>query len=177
MLGTLRGSIVNNLWWVIMVTILSTAFGLAVAVLADRAKGENVAKSLIFLPLAISFVGAGVIWTLIYQTSNVNKPQTGVLNAIWIGLGELSNSGWQKWLVVAVALAIVGGLVYVAWSGRARRELQPGGGRRRHRRAAGRLDRRSSCSAASAATSRPTTAGWRRRSPTWSPTSRTTTCG
>ena len=98
MLGTLRGSIVNNLWWVIVVTILSTAFGLAVAVLADRAKGENVAKSLIFLPLAISFVGAGVIWTLIYQTRNVSKPQTGVLNAIWIGLGELSNSGWQKWL-------------------------------------------------------------------------------
>ena len=69
MLGTLRGSIVNNVWWVIVVTILSTAFGLAVAVLADRAKGENVAKSLIFLPLAISFVGAGVIWTLIYKTA------------------------------------------------------------------------------------------------------------
>jgi ABC-type sugar transport system permease subunit len=116
-LGTLRGSIVNNVWWVIVVTILSTAFGLAVAVLADRANGENVAKSLIFLPLAISFVGAGVIWTLIYQTRNVSKAQTGVLNALWIGLGELSNSGWQKWLVAAVALAIVAGLAYVGWSG------------------------------------------------------------
>ena len=59
MLGTLRGTIFNNIWWVIVVTSLATAFGLAVAVLADRAKGENVAKSLIFLPMAISFVGAG----------------------------------------------------------------------------------------------------------------------
>ena len=58
-----------------------------------------------------------MIWTLIYQTRNVSKAQTGVLNAVWIGLGELSNSGWQKWLVVAVALAIVAGLAYVAWSG------------------------------------------------------------
>ncbi len=61
--------------------MLSTAFGLAVAVLADRAKGENIAKSLIFLPMAISFVGAGVIWTLMYQPRNISDPQTGVLNA------------------------------------------------------------------------------------------------
>jgi alpha-glucoside transport system permease protein len=116
-LGTLRGSIVNNVWWVIVVTILSTAFGLAVAVLSDRAKGENVAKSLIFLPLAISFVGAGVIWTLIYQTRNVSKAQTGVLNALWIGLGELSNSGWQRLVVAAVVLAIVAGLAYLGYHG------------------------------------------------------------
>lgn len=116
-LGTLRGSIVNNIWWVIVVTLLSTAFGLAVAVLADRAKGENVAKSLIFLPMAISFVGAGVIWTLIYQTRNVSKPQTGVLNAAWIGLGELSNSGWQRWVVAAVILAVVAGLAYIGYQG------------------------------------------------------------
>ena len=140
-LGTLRGSIVNNLWWVIVVTILSTAFGLAVAVLSDRAKGENVAKSLIFLPLAISFVGAGVIWTLIYQTRNVSKPQTGVLNALWIGLGELSNSGWQKWLVVGRGAGDRRRARLRRLERATRRELQPGGGRRRHRRAVGRLDR------------------------------------
>ena len=50
----------------IVVTSLSTAFGLGVAVLADRAKGENIAKSLIFLPMAISFVGAGIIWRFMY---------------------------------------------------------------------------------------------------------------
>jgi len=116
-LGTLRGSIVNNLWWVLTVTLLSTSFGLAVAVLADRAKGENVAKSLIFLPMAISFVGAGVIWTLIYKPRNIKEPQSGLLNAIWFGLGELSNSTVQKWIVFLVAMAIVAGLGYLAWTG------------------------------------------------------------
>ena len=75
-----------------MVTALATAFGLAVAVLADRARGENIAKSMIFLPMAISFIGAGIIWRFMYVTRNVTRPQTGVLNAIWVGLGELSNS-------------------------------------------------------------------------------------
>ena len=56
-----------------MVTALATAFGLAVAVLADRARGENIAKSLIFLPMAISFVGAGIIWRFMYVTRNVTK--------------------------------------------------------------------------------------------------------
>lgn len=116
-LGTLRGSLVNNLWWVLTVTLLSTALGLAVAVLADRAKGENVAKSLIFLPMAISFVGAGVIWTLIYKPRNINEPQSGVLNAIWYGLGELSNSTVLKWIVFVVAVAVVAALAALAWSG------------------------------------------------------------
>jgi alpha-glucoside transport system permease protein len=122
-LGTLRGSIINNLWWVITVTMLSTAFGLAVAVLADGAKGENIAKSLIFLPMAVSFVGAGVIWTLIYKPRNINDPQSGLLNAIWYGLGELSNSSWQKWLVFVVIAAAVAALGWLAWSGVATHQL------------------------------------------------------
>jgi len=118
-LGTLRGSIVNNLWWVVVVTMISTVAGLAIAVLADRARGENLAKSLIFLPMAISFVGAGVIWNFVYQTKSPSKPQTGLLNAIWVGLGELSNSDWQKWVVAAVLLAAAAGLAFVGWQGAA----------------------------------------------------------
>ena len=106
-LSVLRGTLFNNIWWVIVVTMLATAFGLAVAVLADRAGGENIAKSMIFLPMAISFVGAAIIWRFMYQPRNVQDAQTGVLNAIWVGLGELSNSGWQKWLVAAVLAAII----------------------------------------------------------------------
>ena len=71
MLRYLRGTLFNNMWWVIVVTVLATAFGLAVAVLSDRAKGENLAKSLIFLPMAISFVGASIIWRFMYQPRNV----------------------------------------------------------------------------------------------------------
>src|SRR5690606_34522090 len=59
--STLRGIIWNNLWWVVAVTGLSTVFGLALAVLADRTRGESAAKTLIFMPMAISMVGAAII--------------------------------------------------------------------------------------------------------------------
>lgn len=115
--ATLRGTLFNNLWWVLVVTTLAASIGLASAVLADRSKGENVAKSLIFLPMAISFVGAGVIWRFVYQPRNVRDPQTGLLNAIWVGLGELSNSSWAKWLVAVVLAAVIAGLAWLAWTG------------------------------------------------------------
>ncbi|MEZ5228094.1 MAG: hypothetical protein R2710_15900 [Acidimicrobiales bacterium] len=66
----LRGTIINNIWWVIVVTSLSTALGLAVAKLADGAKFEPMAKSFVFMPMAISFVSASIIWRLMmYQAS------------------------------------------------------------------------------------------------------------
>ncbi|MFV0306307.1 MAG: carbohydrate ABC transporter permease [Desertimonas sp.] len=110
--AAVRGTISNNLWWVLVVTVLATVLGLAVAVLADRSKGENVAKSLIFLPMAISFVGAGIIWRFMYQARPPSRNQTGVLNALWVGLGELSfaNNVWH-WLVALMLLAALAGCV------------------------------------------------------------------
>ncbi len=87
--ASLRGTVINNLWWVVVVTFISTSLGLAAAVLADRARFESVAKSLIFLPMAISFVGAGIIWRFMYIARPPQKPQTGTLNALWVGLGKL----------------------------------------------------------------------------------------
>jgi alpha-glucoside transport system permease protein len=101
-LSTVRGTIFNNIWWVIVVTTLSTALGLGVAVLADRSKGENVAKSLIFLPMAISFVGAGIIWRFMYIARPPTDTQTGVMNAIWVWLGSVSSSTTGKIVAVAV---------------------------------------------------------------------------
>jgi alpha-glucoside transport system permease protein len=74
----------------IFVPLGAVVIGLTVAVLADRLAGraENVVKSLIFLPMAISFVGASVIWTLVYQIQPPTRPQTGILNAILTGLGQ-----------------------------------------------------------------------------------------
>ena len=71
------------------------------------------AKSLIFLPMAISFVGAGIIWRFMYQSRDIRQDQTGVLNAVWVWLGEVSTSDTGKWIavivlgVIAVALGLL----------------------------------------------------------------------
>ena len=88
----------NNVMWIIIVPVVSVALGLAVAVLADRLtqRWENVSKSLIFLPMAISFVGAGTIWGFIYTWRAPGTPQIGLLNAIWQGLGGTSIAWLQN---------------------------------------------------------------------------------
>ncbi|GAA4065185.1 carbohydrate ABC transporter permease [Agromyces indicus] len=80
-------SIRNSVIWVILVPLLSTAIGLAYAVFIDKARGERVYKSLVFMPMAISFVGAGVIWRFVYEYRGPNQEQIGLLNAIVTGLG------------------------------------------------------------------------------------------
>ncbi|HSK90417.1 MAG TPA: sugar ABC transporter permease [Euzebyales bacterium] len=79
----------NNIIWIIMVPTFSVIFGLAVAVLADRLKPrwENVSKSVIFLPMAISFVGAATIWNFVYAFRPPGRPQIGLFNAIWTAIG------------------------------------------------------------------------------------------
>ncbi|MEM9712010.1 MAG: sugar ABC transporter permease [Actinomycetota bacterium] len=84
--STLQSVIWNNLWWVVVVTGLSVTLGLLLAVLADRARGEVVARTLIFLPMAISMVGAAVIWDFMYELQPTGD-QTGLVNAILQGMG------------------------------------------------------------------------------------------
>ena len=112
-LSVLRGTFFNNLWWVITVVTVATVAGLAVAVLADRAVwGQNLAKSLIFMPMAISLVGASIVWRLQYQARPAGRTQTGALNAIWVSLGRLSTSGAPRWIVVAVLGALTALMVW-----------------------------------------------------------------
>lgn len=107
-LSVLRGTIFNNIWWVIAVTTMATGFGLAIAVLADRARLESVAKSLIFMPMAISFVGASIIWRFMYIARDTSKQQTGVFNSLWVWLGRFSNeTTGQVVLLVLVGLVLV----------------------------------------------------------------------
>jgi len=82
----------NNMLWLVIVPACSTGFGLLVAQLTDRIKWGGIAKSLIFMPMAISFVGAAVIWKLVYDTRPIDQDQIGVLNAVWLGFdgGPLS---------------------------------------------------------------------------------------
>ena len=85
-LSTLQGVVWNNIWWVVTVAGLSTVLGLLLAILAERARGERVAKTLIFMPMAISMVGAAVIWDFIYEVQPTGN-QTGLFNAILQGIG------------------------------------------------------------------------------------------
>ena len=68
--------------WVILTPLFCVTFGLLIAVLVDRVRYESIAKSIIFLPLAISAVAAGVIWRFMYDYRPPGEPQTGTLNAV-----------------------------------------------------------------------------------------------
>ena len=76
--ATFRVSLLNNMLWVLVVPAASTAFGLLAAQLTDRLSWGNIAKSLVFMPMAISFVGASLIWSFVYHPS----AGIGVINAI-----------------------------------------------------------------------------------------------
>lgn len=85
--ATFQQAISNNLLWLLIVPSMSTAIGLLVAVLADNVRWGSIAKSLVFTPMAISFVGASVIWKFVYDYRGPDNPQIGVLNAIVQALG------------------------------------------------------------------------------------------
>jgi len=87
--GEFWSALLNNLLWIVVVPLATVALGLGVAVLADKLSptGEKLTKSLIFLPMAISFVGAATIWGLVYAYNAPGSGQTGLLNAIVVALG------------------------------------------------------------------------------------------
>ena len=83
----------NNLLWLVLVTGFSVSLGLIIAVLVDKVRYEPIAKSIIFLPMAISFVGASVIWKFVYAYKPVGDEQIGLLNFIMVNLG-FEPVGW-----------------------------------------------------------------------------------
>ncbi|MEO9459602.1 MAG: sugar ABC transporter permease [Lentilitoribacter sp.] len=99
----------NNMLWLIIVPAASTACGLLAAQLTDRIKWGSIAKSLIFMPMAISFVGAAVIFKLIYDTRPVDQAQIGVLNAVWLQF----DGGAGSWLI----LRLIPGLLMLCAAG------------------------------------------------------------
>lgn len=88
-------SLKNNLLWLIFLTLFVVGFGLLVAVLVDKVKYESFAKSVIFIPLAISMVAASVIWLYMYQYKPPGAIQTGTLNAA-IGVAGLGPVPWLQ---------------------------------------------------------------------------------
>lgn len=111
----------NNLMWLFLGTFFSVVFGLLVAVLADRSKFETIAKALVFMPLVISFVGAGVIWKFIYAYAPADQPQIGLLNSIVVGFGGqpqswLSQQPWNNLFLVVVVIWMQTGFAMVIFS-------------------------------------------------------------
>ena len=103
----MQTAFLNNLIWIIVMVSGTVALGLLIAVLADRVKYEAVAKSIIFLPMAISFVGAGVIWKFVYNFGS-GQVQIGLLNAIVTALGGQPISWLTEPQVNTIALIVVG---------------------------------------------------------------------
>jgi alpha-glucoside transport system permease protein len=77
----------NNILWLVVGVAGSVGLGLLIAALVDRVRHESIAKTFIFLPLAISLVGASVIWRFVYAWKPAGQPQYGLLNAVWTSLG------------------------------------------------------------------------------------------
>lgn len=103
----MQTAFINNLKWIVFMVSGTVLLGLLVAVLADRVRYEAIAKAIIFTPMAISFVGAGVIWKFMYNygTSDV---QIGLLNALLVSLGGTPVSWLTEPQVNTAALIVVG---------------------------------------------------------------------
>ena len=100
----------NNFLWVVLLTAITVGVGLLIAVLVDRVRYESIAKSVIFVPLAISMVAAGVIWKFMYDfQGRTGAEQTGTVNAVLgiFGLGPVPILQTSAFALNTIALIVV----------------------------------------------------------------------
>lgn len=114
-------TLANTVVWVILVPTLSTAIGLAYAVFIDKSRGERVYKMLVFMPMAISMVGASIIWKFMYAYRGPEQDQIGFVNQIIVWFGGapqqiLQNSPWNTLALIAVMIWIQTGFAMVVLS-------------------------------------------------------------
>jgi alpha-glucoside transport system permease protein len=113
-----QNSFINNLLWLLIVPAACTLLGLIIAVLTDKLSWGQLARSLIFLPLAISFVGASVIWKFVYDYREKGQEQIGLLNSIveWFG-GDpqvwISMPFWNNFFLMVILIWIQTGFATV----------------------------------------------------------------
>jgi alpha-glucoside transport system permease protein len=113
--------LINTALWVILVPLVATAFGLIYAVLVDRTRFEKVAKALVFLPMAISMVGASIIWKFVYDYRQAGSNQIGLANQIlvWLGLEPyqfLITEPWNTIFLIIVMIWIQAGFAMTVLS-------------------------------------------------------------
>lgn len=98
----------NNALWLLLMVPATVGAGLLIALLADRVRYESLAKAIIFMPMAISFIGAGIIWNFMYHLESGTGGQIGVLNAILTSLGVQPVAWLSNASVNNFALMVVG---------------------------------------------------------------------
>jgi alpha-glucoside transport system permease protein len=113
-------SVRNSILW-LLVPAMSTVFGLLIAILADDVRWGTLPKTLIFLPMAISFIGASVIWRFIYYYKGQDVEQIGLLNAIIVSLGGeaqawMTIEPWNNLLLMIILIWIQTGFAMVLLS-------------------------------------------------------------
>jgi alpha-glucoside transport system permease protein len=113
----------NNLIWVVVFTTLVVGIGLLVAILTDKVRYESAAKSLLFMPMAISYVAASVIWKFMYQYRPAGETQTGTLNALFTALIPnyqptpfTTNPPWNNLALIVIGIWIWTGFAMVILS-------------------------------------------------------------
>jgi alpha-glucoside transport system permease protein len=114
-------TLVNTIIWVLLVPTISTAIGLAYAIFIDRSRGEKYYKVILFMPIAISFVGAGIIWRFVYEYRSGDREQIGLLNAIVVAFGGepvqwLQTDPINTFLLIVVMIWIQTGFAMVLLS-------------------------------------------------------------
>jgi alpha-glucoside transport system permease protein len=112
----------NNILWLIFVTSFVVSLGLIIAVMVDRiGRWEPIAKAIIFLPMAISAVGASVIWKFVYSFQPIPRPQIGLLNSIFAAIGGdpqgwLILKPWNNFFLIIIMIWILTGFAMVVLS-------------------------------------------------------------
>ncbi|QAY72106.1 sugar ABC transporter permease [Agromyces protaetiae] len=114
-------TLLNTVIWVAIVPLFSTAVGLAYAVFIDKSRGERYYKVILFMPIAISFVGAGIIWRFVYEYRSAGRDQIGLLNALVVAAGGdpvqwLQTDPLNTFLLIVVMIWIQTGFAMVLLS-------------------------------------------------------------
>ncbi|MDQ3029101.1 MAG: sugar ABC transporter permease, partial [Actinomycetota bacterium] len=113
--------LLNTAVWVLLVPALATAIGLLYAIVIDKARGEALAKALVFMPMAISLVGASIIWKLVYAVRPAGQEQIGVANQLLVMIGLepyrfLQDPPWNTAFLIVIMIWIQAGFAMVILS-------------------------------------------------------------
>ncbi|MFJ9521380.1 carbohydrate ABC transporter permease [Kitasatospora sp. NPDC101801] len=114
--------LLNTALWLVVAPLTATGLGLALALLVERMRWQGLYKSLIFLPMAVSLVGAGIIWKFVYESRGAGQPQIGLLSQLAVSLGWDDPPNWiltqplNNFLLIAVMVWVQTGFAMVVLS-------------------------------------------------------------